>query len=76
MLGMAVALVGSFAVFFSAMFVLALIEELIQKQEVQSGLVPLGILAVLLWWSWLQLPTSIRKAIHDLLKRKDRYDRD
>ncbi len=67
---LAVWLVGAFAVFASAVFVLEFFRELLNRQEIQSGLIAFGILLFVLWLLWTQLPKSIRELVYRWLKRK------
>jgi hypothetical protein len=62
-------------VFISLAALLAALREVLPRPEVQGGLVVLGILLVVLWWLWSQLPEWFRKVIHKSLKRKDRDHR-
>jgi hypothetical protein len=65
-----VGLVGAFAGLVSLVFILSVFQELIQRQEMQTGLVFFGILILVMWWSWAQLPKSIRELVYRWLKRK------
>jgi hypothetical protein len=65
-------LLGIALVFVSLAALVAALRELFPRPEVQGGLVILGILLILLWWLWCQLPEWFRKLIHKSLKRKDR----
>jgi ABC-type nickel/cobalt efflux system permease component RcnA len=76
-LSMAVGLAGSLAVFLSVAFIVALTQELLLNEQKQNELVSLGILVVIAWWCWSQLPKSIRKSLHDLMNRRNKEeDRD
>jgi hypothetical protein len=63
---------GIFLVYGSLVVLVAVLRELLQRPEVQGGLVILGILILILWWLWSQLPEWFRKLIHRSIKRKDR----
>jgi hypothetical protein len=63
---------GVFLVYLSLTVLVAALRELLQRPEVQGGLVILGILLLGLWWLWSQLPAWFRKLIHKSLRRKDR----
>ena len=63
-------LVGAFAIFASAVFVLEFSRELLNRQEIQSGLIAFGILVFVLWFLWTQLPKSLREMVYRSLKRK------
>jgi hypothetical protein len=65
---------GIFLVYLSLTVLVAELRELLQRPEVQGGLVILGILLLGLWWLWSQLPDWFRKLIHKSLRRKDRND--
>jgi len=63
---------GIVLVFVSLAALVAALRELLPRPEVQGGLVILGILLIVLWWLWSQLPDWFRKLIHKSLKRKGR----
>ena len=53
---------------------LSLLAALLSVQEVQNGLIAIGLLIVALWTLWSMLPDWLRKVIHWALKRKDHRD--
>jgi hypothetical protein len=65
---------GVFLVYVSIAVLVAGLRELLQRPEVQGGLVILGLLLMVLWWLWGQLPNWFRKLIHKSFRRKERGD--
>jgi len=53
--------------------VLVTIEVLLQEPHVRRGLLGLGILAVVLFLIWSELPDWMRRLIHRAIRRKERH---
>lgn len=58
------------AVVLVAVSVLTLV-DLLNRPQVQAGLVAVGVLLGLLWWMWTQLPEWFREWVRRMLKRKE-----
>jgi len=62
---------GALLVWVSLVILVAAIQELLARSEVQSALVLLGLLLGGLWFLWGLLPLWLRKVIRRLITRKD-----
>jgi hypothetical protein len=65
---------GALLLFLSLAAVIAALKELLPRPEVQMSLVTIGILLLILWLLWAQLPEWFRKLVWRWLSR--RRDRD
>lgn len=63
-------LLGALLLCASLAVVLEVIKAILATPQVQAGLVVLAALVVVLWWLWSRLPDWFRKAIRNLLKRR------
>ena len=54
------------------LFALIFLKAVFTNTNVLNALVGIGIMLALLWWIWLQLPQSMRKTMHRLLRGKDK----
>jgi hypothetical protein len=62
---------GSLLVWLSLSVLVALIQELLRRPEVQAGMVLLGILLLGLWFLWAMLPQWLRKLVRHIVRRKE-----
>jgi hypothetical protein len=64
-------LIGTFLTVLSVLVLLAILAELIQRTEVQQGLVVFGILLLGLWFLWTRLPDWLREMIRRSMRKKE-----
>lgn len=56
-------------------FSLLALLEFLRTPEGQAGLITLGLLLLILWWLWSQLPNWFRKLVRKSFERKRREER-
>jgi hypothetical protein len=60
----------------SVIVLMAMVADIINRPEMQSGLIVLGLLLLALWLLWGMLPDWFRKFVHKSIKRKERRSED
>ena len=65
-------LIGTFLAVLSLLVLVAILTELIQRTEIQQGLVVFGILLAGLWFLWTRLPDWLRELIRRSMRKKER----
>ena len=64
-------LIGTFLAVLSLLVLVAILTELIQRTEIQQGLVVFGILLAGLWFLWTRLPDWLRELIRRSIRKKE-----
>jgi len=63
-------LLGSLITVASLLVLAGIFKAVLERPQIQVGLLVLAVLVALLWWLWAQLPNWFRKAVHTALMRR------